>query len=513
MKKFRFSLRSMALTVACLAVSMMLVSGCKKDDKKDDNGGGNGDNPFFGTWINDDDDDVILEFTASMWTIEDYGDLYCSGTYTYDGNSATLTVTAVGTRGVEKGDVGTAELSDDIMTVTLGDEIMLFSTDGGGYDPNGPGSESDPFKVATVADLKRVASGEKGPEGVAWASDRYYLQTADIDLSGEANWRTIGGEVDEHSFSGTYDGGGYTISNLTITDFENQYACIGLFGYVGGTIKNVRLNGVNITISRDGALAAGGIAGRIGPGTIDHCSVNDVNMVVNTFWGVGGIAGIVMSYPSVSWWGIVSNCMVTNGAIKGCDAGGIVSSNSGTIENCYTTVDVINMPIDMMGGANAGGIANGSSGGGIIQYCYATGNITSDGAWAGGIAGENMASTIQNCVALNKALQSDYSGGHIGRITGQNITNAYGDEGETLNNFARENMSLILAWQPYPVTDISPTSIHGADVSAADYNGANSGTWWKNTAGFPESSWDFAPNRLPHLKGFDGLTQNPTVTP
>ncbi|MCL2073604.1 MAG: hypothetical protein FWH18_06775 [Marinilabiliaceae bacterium] len=368
----------------------------------------------------------------------------------------------------------------------------------------GSGTEDDPFQVKTVADLKRVASGVKGSGGLEWGSDKHYLQIADIDLSGETNWKTISGGLMDDSFLGTYDGNGFTISNLTITDFENQYDCIGLFGYVGGTIKNVRLEDVYITISEEGALAVGCIAGKIGPGKIDHCSVNNVNMDVKSP-GVGGVAGIVNSY-SDTMLGIVSNCMVTNGVIKGYNAGGIVCSNSGTIENCYSTVEVITTS-----GSKAGGIANDSSGGGIIQYCYAIGNVTSSGANAGGISGYNMASTVQNSVALNKEVQCNMSSGHVGRITGQNITNAYGTEGETINNYARQDMTLILSWQNYPVADISPTSIHGANVSDVDYNGANSDTWWINTVDFPEDSWDFAPHRLPHLKGFEGLTQNPTV--
>jgi hypothetical protein len=53
----------------------------------------------------------------------------------------------------------------------------------------------------------------------------------------------------------------------------------------------------------------------------------------------------------------------------------------------------------------------------------------------------------------------------------------------------------------------------GADVAAADYDGANSGAWWSSTAGFPTESWEFANNgKLPILKGFN-QPQNPTVTP
>jgi hypothetical protein len=60
-------------------------------------------------------------------------------------------------------------------------------------------------------------------------------------------------------------------------------------------------------------------------------------------------------------------------------------------------------------------------------------------------------------------------------------------------------------------TGATTTGKHGADVSATDYNGSNSGTWWSATAGFSTSVWDITNNSLPKLKGFPGLTQNPTV--
>ena len=515
MKKCRFNLRSVAVVVACLAVSMMLVSGCKKDDKKDDDdGGGNGDNPFVGTWISEVKDYISLEVSASTWTIEDYGDLYCSGTYTYDGNTATLKVTAVNTRGdaANVGDEGTAVLfgNGKILAVSgFGDKKMDVSFIKEGSDAGDVGTETNPFKVATVADLKRVASGETGPEGLAWATDKYYLQTADIDLSGEANWRPICPEMWSSSFSGTYDGGGHTISNLTITEVEKDNG-VGLFGYTYGTIKNVRLTGGSITISKNGAYGVGCIAGSLGdPGTIDHCSISGITITIGAeVWTTGGVVGVVHWSLASQTVATVSNCMVTDVTFStGSSCGGIAGDNSGVIENCYVTANV-------MSRGDTGGIVGDNTGGGMVQYCYITGDVTTNHILIGGIVGWNLASTVQNCVALSKKVQMNSSlKKDIGRIAGENAAPYSGDTGETLNNFAREDMMLLIYSTPVIITDISPTSIHGADVSAADYNGANSGTWWKNTAGFPESSWDFAPNRLPHLKGFDGLNQNPTVTP
>ena len=355
---------------------------------------------------------------------------------------------------------------------------------------DGPGTATEPLKVANVADLKRVGSDEKGPEGEKWAKDKHYLQVADIDLSGEGNWKPIGGE-----FDGKYDGGGYTISNLTVVAKDANR--VGLFGRIyNGTVVNVRLNNVNISGS---GFTVGCVVGDLYAGTVDHCSVNDVT-INGEFSFAGGIAG-TSGYTAVK--PMISNCMVTNGTIsnsKDGKIGGVVGQNSGggTTQNCYTTVTV-------SGSGTNGGIVGYGAKESTVQYCYATGNITSESNNVGGIVGGTYCTT-QNCVALNEEITRT-TNGDLGRVMGKSS----GDN--LLNNYARQNMKMTADGTPISPTDATTTGKDGADVSEADYSGANSGTWWSSTAGFPESSWDFAPNRLPHLKGFSGLTQNPTVTP
>ena len=488
MNTFRINLRNVALTVACLAVSMMLVSGCKKD-KKDDNGG-NGDNLFAGTWNSDDDAGVTLEFTANMWMLKSGGVAYGSGNYTYTGNTATL-MSESPTGVIE---VGTAKVSDKTLTLTVEGVSQRFTRDsggggGGGGTTYGTGTASDPFKVSTVADLKRVGSGEEGPGGKEWKQDKFYLQTANIDLSSEENWTPICNTI--YSFTGNYNGGGYTISNLTNSEEEDN---TGLFNAVGGTVQNVRLNKVDFF----GKGNVGAVAAKVyNGGKIDHCSVND--FYITGTGSLGGIAG------TNALGATVSNCIVTNGTVFtttgfGFHIGGVIGSNDGMVQNCYSTIDVSgNYPV--------GGIVGSNTGHGMVQYCYTTGNVTSRADQIGGISGSG--GSIQNCVALNKEIRkpSTSNDDDIGRITRR-------DGDGLLNNYAREDMILTSNnGTPIPVTNATTTGKDGADVLPVDYNGANSGTWWKNTVGFPESSWDFAPNRLPILKGFNGLNQNPTVTP
>ena len=354
---------------------------------------------------------------------------------------------------------------------------------GGTTNTIGDGSETYPFLVANVADLKRVGTGEE-TQGGKWKLDKHYKQIADIDLSGEDNLKSIGGVYD---FTGTYDGGGYTISNLTIVR--------GLFSYVQGTVKNVRLNGVNIS----GNASVGSVAGS-SKGVIEHCSVSNVTVSGN--FQIGGLVGLNT--------GSINACIVSDGTVicsadgelfNGSYSGGVAGRNLGTITNCYTTVDVT-------GTQMVGGIVGVD---GTVQYCYSTGNINGDDEYIGGITGFTLGK-ISNCVALNSKVKNTSAPSSsipdIGRVIGW-VSNVYTSYN---NNYARPDMILIGGENPISLgTEATITGMHGANVESADYHGANSGTWWSNTAEFPTSEWLFDNNRLPRLKGFEGLVQNPKV--
>jgi hypothetical protein len=271
----------------------------------------------------------------------------------------------------------------------------------------------------------------------------------------------------------------------------------------------VRLNKVSIS----GKSNVGTLVGHLSDGgKIEYCSVDNVEIFGN--WNVGGLTGCVYGPSSM-----VNASMVTNGTVT-CSSsssigannfcGGITGDNNGTIINCYTTVNVI-------GPITVGGITGDNSG--TVRYCYATGNVTGTvgpAYYVGGVAGKNdYAKTLQNCVALNPKVKKQsnghtYGGGTtIGRITASNENSSI-----LKNNYVRSDMICVTGGDEVPVPlgeQATITGIHGANVDAINYCGENSDTWWSSTAGFLTSAWTFSKNRLPHLKGFDGLTQNPTV--
>ena len=193
--------------------------------------------------------------------------------------------------------------------------------------------------------------------------------TADIDLTGK-DWTPIGTDYD-NSYKGTFDGGGHTITGLTFTT-NDEYA--GLFGWLNraGTVKNVVMEGVQITSNQIYGGSIGGVVG-YSWGTIENCSVS--GSVSGTVY-VGGVVGVQIG-------GSITGCS-SSATVKGTvDVGGVAgqTNSSATLTACYATGNVI---IEMDPKKNiAGGSLVGMNAGSSLLACYATGNVTSTGSSTG----------------------------------------------------------------------------------------------------------------------------------
>ena len=190
-----------------------------------------------------------------------------------------------------------------------------------------------------------------------------------IDLTGK-DWTPIGTDYD-NSYKGTFDGGGHTITGLTFTT-NDEYA--GLFGWLNraGTVKNVVMEGVQITSNQIYGGSIGGVVGS-GWGTIENCSVS--GSVSGTVY-VGGVVGVQIG-------GSITGCS-SSATVKGTvDVGGVAgqTNSSATLTACYATGNVI---IEMDTKKNiAGGSLVGMNAGSSLLACYATGNVTSTGSSTG----------------------------------------------------------------------------------------------------------------------------------
>ena len=214
-----------------------------------------------------------------------------------------------------------------------------------------------------------------------------------IDLTGK-DWTPIGTDYD-NSYTGTFDGGGHTITGLTITT-NDEY--VGLFGYLGnfgkfGTVKNVVMDGIQITCNHRLGYA-GGVAG-YSRGTIENCSVSGS---VSGTVSVGGVVGAQRD-------GSITGCS-SSATVKGTlNVGGVAGQTifGATLTACYATGNVI-IEIAPTQNISGGGLVGFNDGISLLS-CYATGNVTSTGSSTGyvhigGFLGDNYI-TVTACYWKN----------------------------------------------------------------------------------------------------------------
>lgn len=230
-----------------------------------------------------------------------------------------------------------------------------------------------------------------------------------IDLTGK-DWTPIGTDYD-NSYKGTFDGGGHTITGLTITT-KDQF--VGLFGYLNraGTVKNVVMEGIQIT-SNHMFGNTGGVAG-FSWGTIENCSVSGS---VSGTKCVGGVVGAQKA-------GSITGCS-SSATVKGTvDVGGVAGEKWGSMTACYATGNVtleIDSPKDLSGGGLVG--FNGGNG---VLACYATGNVTSTGSSTGnvhigGLFGDNY-TTVTACYWKNNQERGYKTAPESMKVDGTNVT-------------------------------------------------------------------------------------------
>ncbi len=249
------------------------------------------------------------------------------------------------------------------------------------------------------------------------------------------NFTPIG--TPDFPFTGQFDGGGFTITNLYINT-DSDY--VGLFGYVKGDkpevndeddssqdiftadppvmISNIKLSGADIT----GNQNVGGICGFISYGIISDCTFSGtINAKANS---AGGIAGYIFDYSVVRRSyseGSVSGVIRTGGIA------GYVNSNS-TVLKCYSTVTVFSNA-----GVNgcAGGIV-GTLSASTINGCYFLGRVSGPKN-VGGIVGYNSYSTLLGCYTLGDVYttivgNTEYMAAVAGYSLGGTYYNCYYNE-------------------------------------------------------------------------------------
>ena len=248
-----------------------------------------------------------------------------------------------------------------------------------------------------------------------------------IDLTGK-DWTPIGTSFD-NSYTGTFDGGGHTITGLTITT-KDQF--VGLFGYLNraGTVKNVVMEGIQIT-SNHMFGNTGGVAG-FSWGTIENCSVSGS---VSGTKCVGGVVGAQKA-------GSITGCS-SSATVKGTvDVGGVAGEKWGSMTACYATGNVT-LEIDSPKNLSGGGLVGFNGGSGVLA-CYATGNVTSTGSSTGnvhigGLFGDNY-TTVTACYWKNNQERGYKTAPESTKVDGTYVTwqNAVDAMNRALQNVGSE---------------------------------------------------------------------------
>ncbi|MEN6307613.1 MAG: GLUG motif-containing protein [Anaerohalosphaeraceae bacterium] len=268
----------------------------------------------------------------------------------------------------------------------------------------GSGTAEDPYQIWTAEQMNAV-----GANPGDWES--HFRLIADIDMSAytSTQYNIIGNNTQK--FTGTFDGNGHKIRNLTYTTSEDT-SYVGLFGRTNNAVI-CNLGIENISLSTGGSY-------------------------------VGAVAG---------WngYGSTITACYTTGSISGKNyVGGLSGVSSGTLTTCYAS--------DSVSGINNIGGLVGYNHPGVIASCYAVGSVSGTGL-VGGLAGWNStSSTITACFWDTQTSGQMTSAGGIGKTTaemqmlstfidaGWDFTQSDGDPAEwwmPTNNYPQ------LAWEPY----------------------------------------------------------------
>lgn len=249
----------------------------------------------------------------------------------------------------------------------------------------GSGTKEDPWRIENAEQLAYLA--QQVNNGTNYRG-KHFLLVSDLDLSVK-EWTPIG--TYSNSFWGGFDGGGRTITGMTITGKENKY--VGLFGACynftapSSYIKSVTVKRANIS----GHSFVGAIAGA-------GANISDCYSIENTIYAsrcVGGVCGSLI--------GNISGCYNSSSVKGNSTAGGIMGSASyegrdgnGVVQYCYNIGAVTVSQQD----SSVGGITGASAHRYNISNCLNCGKITGNGKNVGGIAGStdsNYMNFIGNC--------------------------------------------------------------------------------------------------------------------
>ena len=291
------------------------------------------------------------------------------------------------------------------------------------------GTEQNPYEISTATQLKAINNNLSA----------CYKLTANIDLNGEDF--TPLGNAESGTFSGIFDGNGFTISNLNV--FSGKFA--GLFGCNEGTIKNVKLSGIYVY----GTRYIGGVVGQNTTlGSVFNCSVSSGDIEADD--GINEIyAGGIIGYNEGFVEGTFSNNanLKINNESSSAVAGGIIGKNNSVYSvNITDSTNTGNISASGSKNTYCGGLVGINTSAVEITNSTNTGNVsssyTTSYSYSGGFVGynDNGAITITNSTNTGNVSSSytdsySYFGGFVGYNSGYLTITDCTNSGNVLSSY------------------------------------------------------------------------------
>lgn len=339
--------------------------------------------------------------------------------------------------------------------------------------PVAPAQKDGVYQIGTADELvwfaKQVNGGSTAISGVL---------TAEIDLNG-FDWTPIGSSAKK--FSGSFDGAGYAIKNLTIdyqTAKSGESLYLGLFGYVEGTkdhraaIKNLTVQG-SVNAGSEFSVYSGNVAGVVACGSYVDVSgvISRVNVTVDakvgSACGVGGLAGVLINSTA-------TNCG-SEGNVSGVkNLGGLCYElYAGTMTGCYNTGTV------SASGTYVGGVM-GYAKQAVIKDVYNTGAVSTAKNLVGGLVGVMEKSSITNGYSTGKVTVSESGGNAVGAVVGtaDTLSNIYYLEGTSEKGVGRDGNATVKTAEELKAASMSAALGNGFKRDLGNING-----------GYPVLSW------------------------
>jgi len=294
----------------------------------------------------------------------------------------------------------------------------------------GNGTLSDPYQITTIEELDEIRD----------YLDCCFILMNNLDFEDDASyanpehkemyitdegWQPIGYYEEETAFTGSFDGQGYSISNLFVNRSLKFHS--SLFGKIH-TAEIAHLDLIDVYVVGLGNV--GSVAGGSGGSTIVDCSAS--GMVIGSGFNVGGLVG----------WntGSISDCNVSADVTGDFYVGGLVGLNKGVITDSSASGEVIGSDFNTEI-RNIGGLVGGNLG--SVIDSFATGNVTGN-TYVGGLVGANW-HNISLCYATGEVKGIWHNYGHIvygrryvGRLTGAdfgNVSSSYATGGVTFRGY------------------------------------------------------------------------------